>query len=258
MLKRVCLAPMIGSFALAGSASAVFDTTMYSVSENLATFTNLVGTLDIASTAYNFPFDNMQYSTSGYVREVGGNPIDTTGLVTNVYQVTSQTTVGGGFQLNAGDMIWAYTIDLVSASANTVASLAEFQVGGFSFLGTDVMDGSLINGYGFLTPGAGVDTPLGNPGDFEDLGGLGSSVDWQWSNDVAFQLGNDETITLLMFTSAALIGEGVANFIAPPIQAAGVDPVANGAPVLIPIAIPAPGAAGLLVGMGLMAARRRR
>lgn len=251
-------AALLASASIAGSASAVFDPGMYSVNQNLASFTNLIATLDIASTSYNFPFDNMQYTTSGYVREVGGNPIDTTGLVTNVYQVTQQTMVGGSFTLNVGDMIWAYTIDLVSASANTVASLSEFQVGGLSFLGTDVMDGSLVLGRGFLTPGAGVDTPIGNAGDFEDLGMFGSSLDWQWSDSVSEQLGNEETITLLMFTSAALIGEGVANFIAPPIQAEGVDPVANGAPVLIPIAIPAPGAAGMLMGLGMLAARRRR
>lgn len=250
-------AAALASATFAGSVLAAFDPGMYAVNQNLATFTNLVATLDIASTAYNFPFDNTQYTTSGYVREVGGNPIDTTGLVTNVYQVTTQTDIGG-FTLNVGDMIWAYTIDLVSASSNTVTSLAEFQVGGFSFLGTDIMDGSLVLGRGYLTPDGGVNTPLGNPGDFEDLGALGSSLDWQWSNDVALQLGNDETITLLMFTSAALIGEGHANFIAPPIQADGVDPIANGAPVLIPIAIPAPGAAGVFVGLGLFASRRRR
>lgn len=257
-MKRQLLATtaILGSASLAGSASAVFDPAMYSVAD-IGSFTNLVATLDIASTSYSFPFDNGQYTTSGYVREVGGQVIDSTGLVTNVYEVTQQTNIGG-LTLNAGDMIWAYTIDLVSASTNTVTSLSEFQVGGLSFLGTDVMDGSLVLGRGFLTPGAGVDTPIGNPGDFEDLGMFGSSLDWQWSDDVAMQLGNDETITLLMFTSAALIGEGLANFIAPPIQANGVDPIANGAPVLIPIAIPAPGAAGVLLGFGLFSSRRRR
>ena len=257
MLTRQFIAPAFAMSALAGSASAVFDPAMYSVAD-IASFTNLVATLDIASTSYSFPFDNGQYTTSGYVREVGGQVIDSTGLVTNVYEVTQQTNIGGGLTLNAGDMIWAYTIDLVSASTNTVTSLSEFQVGGLSFLGTDVMDGSLVLGRGFLTPGAGVDTPIGNPGDFEDLGMFGSSLDWQWSDDVAMQLGNDQTITLLMFTSASLIGEGLANFIAPPIQANGVDPIANGAPVLIPIAIPAPGAAGVLLGFSLFSSRRRR
>jgi len=255
MLTRQVFGPALAVGVFAGSASAVFDPTMYSVGD-ISSFTNLVATLDVADTAYNFPFDNGQFTTSGYVREVGGNVIDSTGLVTNVYQVTQQTDLGG-LTLNAGDMVWSYTIDLVSASTNTVSSLSEFQVGGLSFLGTDVMDGSLVLGRGFVTPASGVDTPIGNAGDFEDLGGFGSSLDWQWSDDVSMQLGNEETITLLMFTSAALIGEGLANFIAPPIQASGVDPIANGAPVLIPTAIPAPGAVGVL-GMGALCVIRRR
>ena len=258
-MKRPLIAStvLIASAGLAGSASAVFNPAMNAVAQPLSSFTNLVATLDIASTAYDFPFDNTQFTNSGYIRSVGGTEIDRTGLVTNVYQVTQQTNVGGGLTLDAGDMVWAYTIDLVSASTNTVSSMSEFQVGGFTFLPDgDVMDGSLVLGRGFVDTS--VNTPIGNPGDFEDLGSLGSSLDWQWGADVASQLANDDTITLLMFTSAANIGDGFANFIAPPIQADGVSPVANGAPILIPTTIPAPGAMGLLLGFGLAGATRRR
>lgn len=256
-LNRTASAALLAASTVAGTAAAAFDPTMHSVTGNLSSFSTLIMSLDIATTSYNFPFDTNQFNTSGFVREINGQPVENTGLVTNVYQVNQQTSIGG-LTLGVGDMVFAYTIDLVSASTNTVTSLSEFQVGGLSFLGSDVMDGSLILGRGFLMPGAGVDTPLGNPGDFSDLGAAGSSLDWQWGPTVAEQLGNSESITLLMFTSAANIGNGLANFIAPPIQAPGVSPVATGAPVLIPVLIPAPGVTGLFVAFGAMHLGRRR
>lgn len=261
--KLITSAAGLAMVSIAVSASAAFDSTMYSVGADLSSFSNLISSLNITDTLYDFPFDATQFTTSGYVREVNGNPIDTTGLVTNVFQVNQQTMFTQGassITLNAGDMVWAYTIDLVSASSNTVSSMNEFQVGGFTFLPDgDVMDGSVVLGRGFLTPDAGVSGPLGgNSGDLSDLGDLGASLDWQWSDLVANQLGNDQTITLLMFTSAANIGNGFANLLAPPIQADGVDPAAIGAPVLIPTAIPAPGSSVMFLGLGLFARRRRR
>ena len=248
--------------AVAGSSSgALTDATMYSV-PGLAPFTNLVATLDMAATPFG---TGAVFQSSGHVRTIGGTVVDRTGLVTNVYEVTQQTTLApGGLSLGAGDMIFSYTIDLVSASASTVDTLGEFQVGGFTFIpGLDAMDGSSILGRGFLTPAlsvTGLSTPLGgNAGDLEDLASLGSSLDWQWSNDPTQQLDNSQSITLLMFTSRASIGVGEANLISPPIQQLGVNPVLNGAPVLIPTAIiPAPGGGAAFLLVGLVASIRRR
>ena len=245
------------AIAMVSAASAGFDASMYEIS-GLAPFTNLVASQDMASTPFA---TSSAFTGSGFVRMAGGQILDTTTLVTNVYRVTGATTLApGGPTLGAGDMIFAYTVRLVSSSATTVQSLMKFQVGGLSFIpGSDVMDGAAVLGRGFLTAGVGVDAPNGGSAtDLESVGVFGASHEWQWGNDPASHLGNGEAITLLLFTGRASVGVGFANLIAPLTQP-GVNPALNGAPVLIPTAvIPAPGAVGLLGLAGAMALRRRR
>ncbi len=269
MLKCL-LVPTVATVmvAVSGSVHAAFDPAMYSVGSSLTSFSSLNQSLDIASTPYNFPFQAGTFVRSGYVSTLGTVELSRTQLVTDVYTVTQASTFSQGassITLNPGDMIWAYTITLVDASTQTVKSLSQFQVGGGAFApGTDVMDGSVIKGRGVATPGVGVSSPLGgNAGDLEDLSGFGipfASLDWSWDIATANQLLNSQTITMLMFTGAANIGNGFANMIGNPAQqGTGSDPVANGAPVLIPIAIPSPGAAGVLFGgFALLAGKRRR
>ncbi|RMH27955.1 MAG: hypothetical protein D6693_04280 [Planctomycetota bacterium] len=250
-------AAVLGAAIVATPALAAFDPGMHQVAD-LAPFTNLVATLDMNATPFAA---GAAFTQSGFVRSAGGAILDATTLTTRVYRVTQATSVGqGGPALAEGDLVFAYSLRLVSQSAATVQSLLTFEVGGLSFIpGSDVMDASIVRGRGLLTPGPGVVAPgAGDPGDLEDLGAFGASHDWRWSLDPAQQLDNGQAVTLLMFTGPAAIGAGYANLIAPPTQP-GVNPVLNGAPVLIPTAVvPAPGAVGVLGLAGLAALRRRR
>jgi len=259
--KHVALT-IVAAGSVCTVANAAFDSAMYNVSQSLASFSTQIAELDLATTGYNFPFGG-SFTNSGYVDEgPGGIELDRTELVARVYRVTTATTFmmgGDSITLDVGDNVYAYTVRLVQESLNTVHTMSEFQVGGFNFLGTDMMDASLVNGRGFLTPASGVGTPMGGlASDLEDLPGLGASHDWRWPNTAMDQLDNSEEITLLMFTDPSLVGMGVANFLAPPGQPAGVDPSASLAPTLIPI-IPGPGPAALgMLALGVVGARRRR
>ena len=275
----------LAALSLAGAATvhAAFDaTTMYGVND-LAPFTNLVQSQDIASTPFAFPFDNALFTNSGFERNVldsNGNRVldpgtglpivlDRTGLVTSVFQVTQQTQLApGGLTLNVGDMVFAYTLRLVDnpvggVSNNIVSTLDEFQVAGITVPGSDFLDPALVKGRGFVTPGAGVGAPqmVDTPTMINDFGSFGSQVAWNWlASDPTQQLDNGETITILMFTERSSIGNGFGNLLAPLSTSTGpYDPTLEGAPVLIPIAfIPAPGALGLFVMVGAVGLRRRR
>lgn len=235
-------------------ALAAFNGTMQQMSQATLDSYTLLQSLNIADTAFQFT-PGGSFTTSGYVNEIAGNVFDQTELTSRVYRVTSQTNLANGLTLNVGDNVFAYTIRLVEDSANTVNSLREFQVGLLDFFGGTVMDGSVVTGYGHVTTS--VSTPVANANDFEDLGAFGASLDWQWGPADVDQLDNNEAITLLMFTMPTLIGEGIGNFAAPPGQPTGVDPLATGAPVLIPI-VPAPGGALALGALGIACAARRR
>ena len=262
MKLRQYTASAMCAIVATGTASAAFNTTIFQVAD-LTPFTNLVQTLDITSTPYNFPFQTPLFTSSGYVRSLpDGTELDRTQLVSSVFEVTQQVSLGTGVTLNAGDMVFSYEIRLVSTSTNTVDTMDEFQVQGFSSGPADIMEGSLIKGRGVLAAAAGVDSPLGGTAlDFSDFGQFGSILDFQWSEDPTLQLDNSETITLLMFTSHSGIGTGQANLLAPLSTSLGsFDPRADGAPVLIPIAmVPAPGGASLLtLGLAGWSIRRRR
>ncbi|MEC9372549.1 MAG: hypothetical protein VYC34_01845 [Planctomycetota bacterium] len=260
MSRKVLIAAAAGGVCSASAFAGIFDPAMYG-SPDPSTYGTLIASLDIDDTAYDFPFA-ASFSSSGFVNVFNGFELDRTDLVSNVYRVTSQTTVMSGgdmLTLNPGDNVYAYTIRLVEASTNTVSTMSEFQVGALDFSGATIgMDETLIRGRGFVTPGSGVQTPLGgNAGDLSAIGNFGSSLDWEWSTDASGQLMNDETITLLMFTTASMPIEGLANFSGPPGQQSVGDPNANGAPALVPT-IPGPGAITLLGAAGLCLGSRRR
>lgn len=248
----------IGSVAMivtAAAAHAAFNPAMHP-SADPASYGTLLQTLDVATTGYVFPVSG-GFSSSGYVEDFSG---DTTGIVSRVYRVdTAQTFDPGGADelvVPVGSLAFSYTIDLVTASTNTVKTVSEFQVGLLDFGGGQGMDGTAVIGRGF-NAGVGVDGPVGgSAGDLSILGAFGASHDWAWAVDAASQLENDQTIELIMFTLPRLIREGVGSIKAPPGQTAGADPNASNFAVLIP-AIPAPGA-GITLAFGALAMGRRR
>ncbi|RMH25005.1 MAG: hypothetical protein D6693_09400 [Planctomycetota bacterium] len=273
MMVRHSAGIAVAALIIARPACAAFEAgSMHEVAD-LAPFTNLVASLDVASTPFNFPFDSALFTNSGFVRNVldaNGNPIaelDRTELRTDVYRVNQQTQLApGGLTLEVGDMVFAYTIRLVSASGNTVSAVDEVQVAGANFLGTDSMDLGLLKARGFLTPSPGVVAPISSvspavPDDFSLFGLDGGQLEWNWfQSDPTQQLGNSETITLLMFTGQASIGSGFMNLAATLASSTGpFDPTVEAAPVLIPISfvVPTPGAA-TLVGLACLTALRRR
>jgi|GEM_PF-5673629 len=180
---------------------------------------------------------------------------DFTNVVTNVYKVPSAMVLNQGLDsitLNAGDRVFAYTITLVEATATTVQAIEEFQVG---HVGGDFADGGLIYGRGFIT-NAGVQNPLGgNATDFNDLGFLWSH-DWVWGPQIADQLQNEQTLTVLLFTDPALSTPGLGVLGNTPGQVLGVDGSSN-IPVLVPT-IPVPGAAAFGLFAGVLCTRRSR
>jgi hypothetical protein len=154
--------------------------------------------------------------------------------------------------LNAGDRVFAYTITLVEASATTVQSIVEFQVGR---VGGDIADGGLIKGRGFIVNG-GIQSPVGgNASDFQDIGFLWSH-DWVWGPEHANQLQNSQTLTVLLFTEPAFATPGLGVLGNNPGQVAGVDGSSN-IPVLVPT-IPTPGGAALGLIAGVLCTRRTR
>jgi len=253
---------------LAGEARSAFDSTMYDVGLDLNTFSTLQATQTIDDTGYQFNVPG-GFASSGHTITVGPTVVDKTEVTSRVYRVNSQQMIMQGpnsLTLEAGDRIFAYTIDLVDASSSTVRRLKEFQLFGFdeSLIGGgppgsdfDNMDPNLLKGRGFLTPAGGVQTPLsGGAGDLFDFGG-GSNVDYDWPDGETNQLANSESITLLLFAKPSIIGNGWADLISPPLQDASIFPEADFVPVLIPL-VPGPGVLATLALGGLAAARRRR
>ena len=219
-----------------------------------ATWGSPIATLDVnTDTGYTW--------ASGFkVQFPNGLGQDITELTSNVYNVSSPLVLNQGsdsLTLNPGDKVYAYTITLVEASATTVDTLEEFQVGLLSFIGGPIMDGSLIKGRGFVSTG--VNGPAGADGsDFEDLGIFGSSLDWKWPSLEVNQLHNEQTITLLMFTSNSLPFEGIGDLRAPTGQITGAGNVSNLVPVLVPTTVPTPGGAAIGLIAGVLCTRRAR
>ncbi len=254
----------IGSVAMiatAAAAQAAFNPAMHPGSSP-ASYGTLLQSLDI-SPSYDFQAPaniSAGFSSSGFYEDFSG---DKTEIVSRVYRVdTTQIFDPGGVDqliVPAGSLAFSYTIDLVTASTNTVKTVSEFQVGLLNFDpfdGVEGMDASAVIGRGF-NAGGGIDGPLGgDAGDLGVVGTFGSSHDWRWAIEAASQLENDQTIELIMFTLPRLIREGVGSIKAPPGQNAGADNAVSNFPVLIP-AIPAPGA-GITLAFGALAMGRRR
>ena len=248
---------------MSGVSMGAYQNAMFNSGAHPSTYGSLVASLNIADTAYDFPYDAGNFTTSGYINEVAGFEFDRTELITEVYRVTSPQsfTVGADtINLDRNDMVFSYRIRLVGASANTINTLREFQVQGLSLIpGSDAMDAGLLKGRGYHLSGGPVNTPDPEANDLTNLGAFGSKVDFNWSGADVDQLDNNQEITLLLFASPSVWGNGTANFVAQPGQGAGVDPNANNAPVLIPL-IPAPGSVAFLsvIGIGLSSRRIRR
>jgi hypothetical protein len=252
----------------AGVASGAFDgSAIYGVGSPLGSFATQVGGPLIVSDPLDYTFDSG--TTSGYTKNgpIPGTFVDSTVLTSTVWRVTSATSFNSGpntIMLSPGDRVFAYTIDLVEAGLDTVEAMGEFEIGGsiHPLVGSpDDLAASLVKGYGFLTPGIGVATPINVAGNFTDFstfgvpGLAGGALDWRWGTTSGARLENSEVITLLMFTGRALIGEGFGEMIGLP-GAPNVDATVERLRVLIPIVpSPAPVALGAL---GLATALRRR
>ena len=250
-----CIAPaaLLCAGATTAGAALVSPEMFEFVGDPGATWGAPIASLDVnGDTAY-------AWSSGFEVEFPNGMGQDVTDVTSNVYRVTSPmvlTQGGDMLTLNPGDNVYAYTITLVEDTQTTVRTLEEFQVGLLSFDGGPIMDGSLIKGRGFVADG--TNGPEGaNPGDFEDLGVFGSSLDWQWPELEAMQLQNEQTITLLMFTDSSLPIIGIGDLRAPSGQITGGGNVANNVPVLVP-AIPTPGAATIGLIAGALCVRRAR
>lgn len=288
MIRSALLFTATGAtLALASSASAFVDT-MYAAPTDPSTYGNLVASKDILSTSWFFPVGAGKLD-SGYVAETvdgsgnptgidfGTNPFMTT-IVSDVYEVTTPTSIpdgSGNLNLQVGDLVFAYRIQLVGNNTNTVESMYEFSVGGIEAGsmwdsngdGDGYFDSNIVLGRGYTVDGLAIPAvaaPATETGDFfsGDLGiGLGSfsqlDFGWEFGNQ-SNQLQNAEQITLLMFTRGAIIADGFGKLTGVSGQAAPTtDQNANRAPLLIP-AIPAPGALALAGLVGLASARRRR
>jgi hypothetical protein len=290
MIRSSALISLAGvSLAMASSASAYVNT-MYVAGTDPSSYGLLVASLDVASTAWDFPVGAGKLD-SGYKAEIldgGGNPLvldfgvnpNKTSIKTDVYQVTAPTTIvdgSGNLNLIPGDKVFAYRLRLVGGNTNTVETLYEFGVGGIeagsiwdSFGdGDGYFDASNVLGRGYTVAGlvngtGGARVPIAGVGDFEstDLGiGLGyySQLDFNWAfGDQNSQMENGKEITLLMFTRGAVIANGFGKLSGVAGQSGpSTDQNAARAPILIP-AVPAPGALALVAASGLVAARRRR
>lgn len=257
----------------AGAASASNLTTLYDVSEPLTNFSTLVDSLDIDSTSYQYG-DILQggATESGHDRnadEVLGTPIpgteDRTSIVSRVYDVTSSRTFnmgGDSITVNPGDKIFSYTVRLVNSGTDTVDNLFQFKIQGlFGLPGVaEPLPGSLLDGFGFSTPGVGVATPLSGDSSINSFGAIGSFVDYVWDGaDANNQLRNSEEIELLLFTSSDFAVPGIAEIASAEPVPAGQSGLAFQIPILVPSFTPTPGPVALgLLAMGGAAARRRR
>lgn len=261
------------TFTSAASA-ATADQPMFQAA-NPATFGTQIAFLDVASTSYQF--DSGSFSSSGFVNEPFPNApfnSDITSLTTTVFQINqavslSNTTSGGPgtLNLNAGDLVFEYTIRLTSAGQLTVDALTEFQANALGNSpagnGPGFFTNDIILGRGFSTDG------LANPSQsvaldaiesdlqVTDLGFLqGSSQSWEWEPSQG--LANGEEIRLLLFAdSSSLVVEGRGFLGGEASTNAGVNPQANEIPILVP-AVPGVGTAALSCVALLSSARRRR
>lgn len=266
---------MTAATALIGVSSAhAYVNTMYSVGFEPSTIGTQIAMLDSSGYDYNNPANlDPGRLDSGFTADVlngSGVPIlttDTTSLITRVFRVDTPTTLtdtAGDLNLEVGDLVFAYTIDLVGMSPNAIETLSNFNIFASSLLepmNSDIFTADNVKGRGFSTAGLGNGTsavPVSAPFDFESFPGLFSALDWAFPATQADQMMNGESITFLMFTKPSNIEVGLSGFSGEPGQAPlTTDSTANGVPVLVPI-VPAPGAIVLAGIAGFIGTRRRR
>ncbi len=274
MIRSVAVAAGLGTTLIASAtASAAYTDTIFTGAADPASYGNLVASLDIASTAWDFPVGASKLD-SGYKAEIldgSGNPLaldpgtspNTTSLRTDVYEVTSATSVGT-INLVPGDLAFAYRIGLTGENTNTIETLQKFGVFGLNpdFFpqgdGTFTQDqllGRAVSVNGLGNPATSF--PTGSAGDLE-ISMFFSQIDFEWEfGNQNAQMNAGEEVTLILFARDAIVIDGFASFAGTAGQApATTDQNANDAPVLIP-GIPTPGSIAL-VGLGGLAAVRRR
>lgn len=289
MIRAAHLAIGSAAVAVITLPASAYVNTMYSVGFDPSVYGAPIASLNITSTAWDFPLDaneiNQGKKDSGFKAEIldgGGFPVapdpnpsvnpKKTTLQTDVYTVTAATVLpdgGGNLTLLPGDLVFAYRLRLVGNNTNTVETLQEFGVNGFGDLlgGYGAFDSSVVLGRGYSVAGLAAPTaqvPGAVAGDFEegDFFGPGSeysSLEWNWTfGNQTQQMGNSKEITLMIFARGALVTEGFAKFSGVSGQAgSSTSTVANNAPVLIPM-VPTPGASALLGLAGVAVLRRRR
>jgi hypothetical protein len=287
MIRAAHLA--IGSATLTAITmpAIAYVNTMYSVGFDPSVYGAPIASLNITSTAWDFPLDANEVlqgkKDSGFKAEIldgSGFPIapdvfvnpNKTSLQTDVYSVTSATVIpdgSGNLNLVPGDLVFAYRIRLVGNNTNTVETLQEFGINGFGgdLGGFGAFDSSVVLGRGYTVSGLATpanDFPAADAADFEegDFFGPGSeysSLEWNWDfGNQAAQMNNTHQITLLVFARGAIVTDGFAKFAGVSGQAGTTtSTVANNAPVLIPT-VPAPAASTVLLAAGVLASRRRR
>lgn len=250
---------MIGGLCAAASpALAGFNSGMVQSPTDPSGWSGVSQIASLDSSSFDYA-DN-----SGFEAVFSSFVLDRTSVLTNVYRIDSARSVGSGsntINLNVGDLVFAYTIRLVNNFPGlTVNTMMEAQVIGapdFGF-GADPMSAALINAQGIVVPSHSRTPDNGN---IDDADIFGSSLDWEWPSLDTQQLDNGDTITLLMFTDPAAIGQGVVNLISPPGQSGGVTGTAEagGAPPVLVPTIPGPGVVFLGgLGLGVAFSSRRR
>ncbi len=266
---------MTAATALVGVSSAhAYVNTMYNVGFEPSTIGTQIAFLDSSGYDYNDPANlDPGRLDSGFTADIldgGGSPIatiGTTSLVTRVFRVDTPTTLtdtSGDLDLAAGDMVFAYTIDLVGLSPNAVETLSNFNIFASTVTvpnNSDIFTNDNVLGRGFTTAGLLNGTsaaPESQAFDFGNVAGVISTLDWAFPATQADQMPNGTSITFLMFTRPSLVEVGLSGFSGEPGQApVTTDSTANGVPVLVPI-VPAPGAIALAGLAGIAAMRRRR
>ncbi|MEM1424755.1 MAG: hypothetical protein AAGH64_12235, partial [Planctomycetota bacterium] len=204
-------------------------------------------------------------------------------LVTRVYRVDTPTVLtdaSGDLTLDAGDLVFEYTLDLVDGmgSDNVLSTFQEFDVSAAvpnaffpDAINSALFDETIVKGRGFSVTGLGNGTaqiPDADNNDAEFNQALPpllpdpflSSLAWQFDGGQLEEMTDGTSIRFLMFTKPATIEEGRSSLTANPGQVTGdTQTIANGVPVLVPV-VPAPGAGllALVAGATGVSGRRRK
>lgn len=279
-------AMMIPACLLLATGSAFgYVNTMYDPGFEPSLIGTQIAGLDIANTSYDFnaPGNLGSNTQSAFTRDIdlgGGNflTVAETSLVSRVFQVQTPTLLtdpSGDLQLDQGDLVFEYTLNLVGRTAgetDVLLTLQEFDISAlspnplFPSYTSNIFDSSIVKGRGFSVAGLANGTaqdPDAGANDFQTQGLPGgdpflSQLAWQFDGGQPLEMLNGTSIRFLMFTKPALVEEGRSSLTASPGQVSSdTATVANSVPVLVPV-LPAPGAGMLAVLAGVVCGTRRR